>query len=89
MTATAIQRIVNIVKDLPDETEEIVINFAITLKEKSESSARSDIANSGISFSDKITDENHNERMAKFFATGGKIQIDEQAVRDFRERSMI
>ena len=74
--------------ELPDEAEAPVINFMVRYKNP-EQPKRTDITNSGLDFGSEYTDENHDERIAQFFSLSEGIEIDEQAIIDLREASMI
>ena len=77
----------DVAKTYPVQEQQKVINFVMSIKP--EQPKRTDIADSGLDFGSEFTDENHDERMAQFFALSEGIEIDEQAIRDLREVSMI
>ena len=93
MTIAATQRIMDIAMTLPDEAEEPIVNFMANFKRAKQPvidvSKRTDIADSGMDFGPNITDENHDERMAHVFSLADGIEIDEQAIKDLREASLI
>ena len=66
-----------IAKTYPIPEQQKVINFVMSIK--AEKPKRTDIADSGLDFGPEYTDENHDER----------VEIDEQAIMDLREASMI
>ena len=85
MTAAAQQRIMNKLQLVPDDKEPLILNFIATFEQP----IRTDIADSGLDVGPEFTDENHDERMERAFALAKNIEIDEQAIRDLREVSMI
>ena len=76
-----------IAKTYPIPEQQKVINFVMSIK--AEKPKRTDIADSGLDFGPEYTDENHDERVEQFFALSEGIEIDEQAIMDLREASMI
>ncbi len=77
----------DVAKTYPLHEQQKVINFVMSIKP--EQSKRTDIADSGLDFGSEFTDANHDERMARAFALAKNIEIDEQAIKDLREVSMI
>lgn len=76
-----------IIPHLTEERAQQIYNLFITVNPKE--SRRADISNSGLDLGPDITDENHDERMARAFALADDIEIDEQAIKDLREASMV
>ncbi|MBQ7563845.1 MAG: hypothetical protein IJT16_07625 [Lachnospiraceae bacterium] len=74
---------------VPDAEVQYMINILVKWNKPEEQPKRTDIADSGLDFGSEITDENHDERMARAFALSEGIEIDEQAIKDLREASMI
>ncbi len=77
----------DVAKTYPLQEQQKVINFVMSIKP--EQPKRTNIADSGLDFGSEFTDENHDERMAQFFALSEGIEIDEQAIKDLREVRMI
>ena len=82
-----LEKAFDVAKTYPVSEQQKVINFVMSIKP--EDQKRTDITDSGIDFGPEFTDENHDERMAQFFALSEGIEIDEQAIKDLREVSMI
>ena len=74
---------------VPDDEVQYMINILVKWNKPEEKPKRTDIADSGLDFGPEYTDENHDERVAQFFALSEGIEIDEQAIKDLREASMI
>ena len=74
---------------VPDDEVQYMINILVKWNKPKEKPKRTDIADSGLDFGPEYTDENHDERVAQFFALSEGIEIDEQAIKDLRETSMI
>ena len=87
MTAAVTERIINRLQPLSDEAEPVIMSFIASID--TNLSKRTDIADSGLDFGENITDENHDERMARAFALADDIEIDEQAIKELREASMV
>jgi hypothetical protein len=74
MTAAVTQRIVNRLQTLPDNSETVIMNFIATIEPE------------------QSVDEEAARRKARadaFLDSFMNVEIDEQAIRDFRERSTI
>ncbi len=87
MTAAVTERIINRLQPLSDDAEPVIMRFIASIE--AERPKRTDIADSGLDFGDNITDENHDERMARAFALADDIEIDELAIKELREASMV
>ena len=74
---------------VPDDEVQYMINILVKWNKPEEKPKRTDIADSGLDFGPEYTDENHDERVAQFFALSEGIEIDEQAIMDLREASMV
>ncbi len=74
--------------EVPDDEVQYMINILVKWNKSEEKTKRTDIADSGLDFGPEYTDENHDERVAQFFALSEGIEIDEQAIKDLREASM-
>ena len=74
---------------VPDDEVQYMINILVKWNKPEEKPKRTVIADSGLDFGSEYTDENHDERVAQFFALSEGIEIDEQAIKDLREASMI
>ena len=82
-----LEKAFDVAKTYPVPEQQKVINFVMSIKP--EDQKRTDISDSGLDFGPEFTDENHDERMERAFALAKNIEIDEQAIRDLREVSMI
>ena len=82
-----LEKAFDVAKTYPVPEQQKVINFVMSIKP--EKPKRTDIVDSGLDFGPEFTDENHDERVAQFFALSEGIEIDEQAIKDLREASMI
>ncbi len=82
-----VPRMPRLIPNLTEDRAQQMLNLLITVEP--EKPDRTDIAESGIDLGPNITDENHDERMARAFALADGIEIDEQAIKDLREASMI
>ncbi len=82
-----LEKAFDVAKTYPVPEQQKVINFVMSIKP--EDQKRTDIADSGLDFGPEFTDENHDERMERAFTLAKNIEIDEQAIRDLREVSMI
>lgn len=74
MTAAVTQRIINRLQTLPDDSEAIIMNFIATIEPE------------------QPADREAAERKARadaFLDSFMNVEIDEQAIADFRERSTI
>ena len=87
MFRMTLEKAFDMAKSYPMPEQQKVINFVISIMPKQ--LKRTDIADSGLDFGENITDENHDERMARAFALAEDIEIDEQAIRELREASMV
>ena len=74
MTAAVTQRIINRLQSLPDDREPVIMNFIETI-EVDEPLDREAME--------------HKTRADAFLNSFMNVEIDEQAIREFRERSMI
>ena len=76
---------------MPDSDVQQIINVWVKVRPEmpERKPKRTDIADSGLDFGPEFTDENHDERVAQFFAMSKGIEVDEQAIKDLREASMI
>lgn len=89
---TVKQRAYNIINRMPDQEVEQFVMLNIRYEQaplRPNGTVRDDIAQSGIDFGPEYTDENHDERMAHAFELAKNIEIDDQAIKDLREASMI
>ncbi len=73
-----------LIPNLTEDRARQIYNLFIDVKPE-----RTDIADSGLDFGSDFTDENHDERVNQFFAISEGIEIDEQAINDLREASMV
>ena len=87
MTAVK-QNLLTMVPDMPrliphltEERANVVYDIFLTVKSETKPAE--------IPFDPRYTDENRAERMARAFALADEIEIDEQAIKDLREVSMI
>ena len=69
------QDVWSVVKDLPEDQKRQVVNFAVTLNNPT---------NKEIS-----QEAEHAAKMDNFFSKFKDVEIDEQAIKELRERSMI
>lgn len=76
-----------LIPNLPEDKAQQILNMFITVNP--EKLKRTDIADSGLDFGSDFTDDNHDERVNQFFALSEGIEIDEQAIKDLREASMV
>ena len=76
-----------LIPNLPEDGAQQILNMFITVTP--EKAKRTDIADSGLDFGSDFTDDNHYERVNQFFALSEGIEIDEQAIKDLREASMV
>ena len=77
---TMIPKMPVMIPRLTEDKAQQILNIFVEV-ENLEKPAHTDIADSGLFFGDDITDENHDERMARAFALAREIEIDEQAFR--------
>lgn len=84
-----LEKAFDVVRAFPKMKQEKVINFVVSITSEDDMKKCTDIADSGLGFGPEYTDENHDERMARALTLAKNIEIDEQAIKDLRQVSMI